>query len=127
MSSPEPVRQAWHLPSTELSVRSLRKSLRGVLDLTLMSTDQLDDLLMAASEAATNAVEHAQRPTEAFFDVLVEVDDGQVTITVRDHGRWRDGPATPHRGRGLQMMAVLADTTITALPDGTTVTLRIHA
>ena len=84
----------------------------------------VDDLLLAASEAATNAVEHAQDPTEEFFDVLLEVADREVTITVRDHGRWRDGPATPHRGRGLQMMAALADTTVTPRPHGTTVTLR---
>lgn len=117
-------RQEWRLPSTELSVRSLRRGLRVFLDDTGLAPDDLNDLLLAACEAATNAIEHAQRPSEPFFDVLFEVEDGQVTIVVSDHGTWRDGPTGPFRGRGLQMMSALADTTVTSLPHGTTVTMR---
>src|SRR5215212_1589465 len=120
------VRQQWHLPSTELSVRSLRHGLRAVLDDSGVAADDLNDLLLAACEAATNAIEHAQEPSQPFFDVLVEGHDGDVTIVVHDHGRWRDGPVGPYRGRGLQMMRALADTTITSRPQGTTVTMR-HA
>jgi anti-sigma regulatory factor (Ser/Thr protein kinase) len=121
-----PSRQEWRLPSTELSVRSMRRGLRAFLDATGLTDDELHDLLLAACEAATNAVEHAQHPTEPFFDVVFEVDEGQVTIIVRDHGQWRHGPTGPHRGRGrgLAMMRVLAGTTIDTHADGTTVTLR---
>lgn len=118
------VRQEWRLPSTELSVRSLRHGLRVFLDDTGLAPDDLFDLLLAACEAATNAIEHAQQPSEPFVDVLFEVEDGQVTIVVRDHGRWRDGPTGPHRGHGLPMMSALADTTVTSLPHGTMVTMR---
>jgi anti-sigma regulatory factor (Ser/Thr protein kinase) len=117
------VRQAWRLPSTERSVHGLRQDLRVVLDDTGLSPDDLYDLLVAACEAATNAIEHAQQPSEPFVDVLFDVTDDQVTIVVRDHGRWRHGPSGPHRGRGLQMMRTLAETTITSDPQGTTVTL----
>jgi anti-sigma regulatory factor (Ser/Thr protein kinase) len=117
------VRQEWRLPTTELSVRWLRQGLRVVLDDTGLSPDDLYDLLVAACEAATNAIEHAQQPSEPFVDVRFEVNDGQVTIVVRDHGRWRHGPSGPYRGRGLQMMSALVDTTITSDLDGTTVTL----
>lgn len=118
------LRKEWRLPSTERSVCSLRHGLRSFLDGTGLSPDELHDLLLAACEAATNAIEHAQHPSEPYVDVLFEVEDGQVTIVVRDHGQWRDGPTGPHRGRGLMMMAALADTTVTALPQGTTVTIR---
>jgi anti-sigma regulatory factor (Ser/Thr protein kinase) len=121
------LRQEWRLPSTGPSVRSLRHGLRAFLDDTGLPPDELHDLLLAACEAATNAIEHAQQPTEPFFDVLFEVEDGQVTIVVRDHGQWRDGPTGQYRGRGIQMMSALVDTTITSLPQGTTVTMRHSA
>jgi anti-sigma regulatory factor (Ser/Thr protein kinase) len=114
----------WHLPATSVSVPSLRRGLRSVLDDTGLPDDALYDLLLAACEAATNAIEHAQEPTEPFIDVRFEVAEGQVTIIVQDHGRWRDGPATPLRGRGLAMMRALADTTVDAHARGTTVTMR---
>jgi anti-sigma regulatory factor (Ser/Thr protein kinase) len=116
--------QAWRLPSNELSVRAMRHRLRAVLDASGLPDDELHDLFLAACEAASNAVEHAQNPTVPFVDVVVDVSDGQVTIVIRDHGRWRDGPKSPHRGRGLTMMTLLADTNVSAEPHGTTVTLR---
>jgi anti-sigma regulatory factor (Ser/Thr protein kinase) len=119
-----PPHPGWHLPATSVSVPSLRRGLRSVLDETGLPDDQLYDLLLAACEAATNAIEHAQKSTEPFIDVHFEVGDGQVTIVVRDHGQWRDGPGTPLRGRGLAMMRALADTTVDADPEGTTVTMR---
>ena len=121
---PAAVRQEWRLSCTELSIRSLRQGLRVTLDGYGLAPDTVHDLLLAASEATTNAIEHAQQPSEPFVDVVLEVDDGRVTIVVRDHGQWRDGPSGPHRGRGLQMMAALADTTVTTVPQGTTVTMR---
>ncbi len=75
-------------------------------------------------EAVTNAIEHAQSPTHPFVDVAVEVDDDRVTVVVRDHGQWREGPVGPHRGRGLAMMRALAETTVLANRHGTTVVIR---
>jgi anti-sigma regulatory factor (Ser/Thr protein kinase) len=116
--------QDWRLPSTELSVRVLRRALRPLLADSGLSDDAGHDLLLATCEAAANAVEHAQRPSEPCVDVRYETADGRVTITVRDHGRWREGPSGEHRGRGLGMMHALADVTLTARPQGTTVVLR---
>ena len=64
----------------------MRRGLRVFLDDTGLGPDELYDLMLAACEAATNAIEHAQQPTEPYFDVLFEVDAGRVTIVVRDHG-----------------------------------------
>jgi anti-sigma regulatory factor (Ser/Thr protein kinase) len=104
----------------------MRRRLRAFLDDAGLSEDQLEDLVLAACEAATNAVEHARHPTEPFFDVCTEIADDEVTIVVRDHGQWRAPTSSPFRGHGLAMMRVLADTTVAARVDGTTVTIRHH-
>jgi anti-sigma regulatory factor (Ser/Thr protein kinase) len=114
----------WRLPSSELSLRSLRRDLRAILDGSGLPADERDDLLLAVSEAASNAIEHAVEPSETFFDVLSDVRDGEVTVTVRDYGQWEHAPTGPHRGRGLAMMGRLADTTIFPRSSGTTVTMR---
>lgn len=89
-----------------------------------MSGDERYDLLLVACEAASNAVEHPREPSQPFVDVLSEIGDADVTIVVRDHGHWRDGAPDLHRGRGLAMMWILAETTVTPGPQGTTVTIR---
>ncbi|WP_083606093.1 ATP-binding protein [Geodermatophilus obscurus] len=89
-----------------------------------LSEDERYDLLLAACEAISDAIEHARNPTEPFFEVLAEIGDAQVTITVCDHGRWRDAFAGTDRGRGLRVMWLLTDTTVAAGRDGTTVTIR---
>jgi anti-sigma regulatory factor (Ser/Thr protein kinase) len=114
----------WRVPSNELSVRAMRSRLRGVLDDSGFPDDELHDLFLAACEAASNAVEHAQDTTDPFVEVAVVLGPEQVTVVIRDHGRWREGPRSPHRGRGLAMMMMLADTTFSAGSQGTTVTLR---
>ncbi|WP_409332659.1 ATP-binding protein [Trujillonella humicola] len=117
-------RQHWHLPATGRSVTVLRRALDAFLREAQLSDDERDDLLLAACEAASNAIEHPRNPTEPFFEVLAELGDGRVTIVVCDHGQWRDAPAGTHRGRGLRMMWLLADTTVAAGRLGTTVTIR---
>ena len=117
-------RQELRFPSTGSSVRSVRSGLHTFLDGAGMPPDSLQDLMIAACEAATNAIEHAQHPTQPYFDAVFEVVDGFVTIVIQDHGQWRDGPIGPHRGRGLLMMHALTDTTVSTHPHGTIVTIR---
>jgi anti-sigma regulatory factor (Ser/Thr protein kinase) len=114
----------WRFPSALTSVPQMRRGLRGFLYDSALSYDETEDLLLAASEAANNAVEHAQQPTEPFFDVSTEVDDGRVTIVIQDHGGWQQPTSTSDRGRGMAMMKALADTTVTTRLSGTTVTIR---
>jgi anti-sigma regulatory factor (Ser/Thr protein kinase) len=123
-SSPEGRRCQWHLRSVESAIPWMRRGLRAFLVDTGLSDDDLEDLVLAACEAATNAVEHAQHPTEPFFDAFIEIDEEVVTIVIRDHGEWQQPTPDPHRGRGLAMMRVLADTTMSTCADGTTVTIR---
>ncbi|MBJ7452439.1 MAG: ATP-binding protein [Blastococcus sp.] len=123
-ASPATGHREWHMPSVPSSVPLLRWALRAFLDDVGRPSDERDDLVLATCEATTNAIEHAQEPREPFFDVTCRVVDGQVVIVVTDHGRWRPPTASAHRGRGLAMMGLLADTTVEPGPHGTTVTLR---
>jgi anti-sigma regulatory factor (Ser/Thr protein kinase) len=116
----------WQFSSVLSSVGVMRRELRNFLDDTVLSDDEIEDLVLAASEAANNAIEHAQDPRDLYFDVSSEYDDGAVTIVISDHGRWREPTSPSDRGRGLAMMRALADTTVTARAHGTTVTIRNH-
>lgn len=117
-------RRGWRLRAIHSSVPTLRRELTDFLRAANLPDDDRNDLLLAACEAASNAVEHAQDPSEPFVDVLSEIDDARVTIVVLDHGHWRDAAPGEHRGRGLAMMWILAETTIVPGPSGTTVTIR---
>ena len=118
-------RQGWRLPATAGSVTALRRGLREFLCGGALSDDERYDLLLAACEATSNAIEHPREPSEPFVDITAGIGDtGVITITVRDHGQWRDAPAGTHRGRGLAMMWMLAATTVAPGPRGTTVTIR---
>jgi anti-sigma regulatory factor (Ser/Thr protein kinase) len=130
ISSHEPPwwqRGQWRWPSVPTSIRAMRLELRSLLDMTDLPKDELDDLVLAASEAAANAVEHARFSTLLFFDILTEVGENWARIVIQDHGRWRTPTAGGHRGRGLQMMGALADATLTVGSRGTTVVLRNRA
>jgi anti-sigma regulatory factor (Ser/Thr protein kinase) len=125
-SSPDGRRCEWRLRSVQSVIPGMRRELRAFLAASGLPDDEREDLVLAACEAGTNALEHAQQPTQPFFDVLIEVADGLVTIVVRDHGQWQQPTSNPYRRRGLAMMHALAHTTVTTQPYGTTVTLRNH-
>jgi anti-sigma regulatory factor (Ser/Thr protein kinase) len=117
-------RREWRLPTTEHSVTVLRRGLTDFLDGAGLSEDERYDLLLAVCEAASNAIEHARNPAEPFFDVLTQIGEATVTIVVRDFGQWTDEPTGEHRGRGMAMMWMLAESTVVTGPHGTTVTIR---
>jgi anti-sigma regulatory factor (Ser/Thr protein kinase) len=119
-----PSRRAWRLPRHKTPLHSLRMELRSYLEVSGLPGEELDDLLLATSEAAVNAIEHARSPISSYVDVVVDVDGSDVCITVRDDGRWRDPTPGDGRGRGLLLMSALSTLTVTVDPWGTTVTLK---
>jgi anti-sigma regulatory factor (Ser/Thr protein kinase) len=118
------VRERWRFAATARTIPALRRALRRVLTEAGLDEDHAHDLLLAACEAATNAIEHAQDPTEPFFDVTAEALGGTVTITVRDYGQWRERVPSMDRGRGSTLMSAFADITARPGPEGTTVVIR---
>jgi anti-sigma regulatory factor (Ser/Thr protein kinase) len=115
----------WRFSSTAASVRGVRQALRPFLTAAHLPAGDLDDLVLAACEAAANAIEHAQGSTELFFDVRAEIDGGGVLVEIRDYGRWKTGLLVRgERGQGLRMMTMLAAVTVLSGPLGTSVTLR---
>ncbi len=114
----------WRFPAEAPSIPLVRHRLRAVLTDLDVDPDQAYDLLVAACEAATNAVEHAQDPIEPFVDVRVSVTDDLVEIAVRDYGQWRERMASLDRGRGSTLMSAVGEVTATPGPEGTTVVIR---
>src|SRR5437763_592801 len=69
--------------------------------------DEVLDVLLAVSEAFTNAVMHAGRPCSIAVQVDASCSQGLVNIVVRDYGRWPD--RTGGSGFGLPLMQALMD------------------
>ncbi|MGY1682459.1 ATP-binding protein [Geodermatophilus sp. SYSU D01176] len=123
-SAPPAVRRHWRFPSATSSIPALRRRLRALFTEAGLDEDLAYDLVMAACEAATNAVEHAQDPAEPVIDVGVEVVDGRVEVAIRDYGRWRERVPSMDRGRGSMLMSAVGEITATPSPAGTTVVIR---
>jgi anti-sigma regulatory factor (Ser/Thr protein kinase) len=91
------------------SVRAARRFIAERVE--QLGLNSLPDIQLMVSELATNAVLHAGSP----FDVTVErLNDTAVRVEVRDFGqglpRYFNRGANAERGRGLQIIDVLADT-----------------
>jgi PAS domain S-box-containing protein len=104
-------------------------SLRGLLRRWLAQIDASDSdvhaIVMASSEACTNAIEHAGAAADATIAFAAVVRDGEVEITVRDCGHWREHRPPSEQGRGLELIeALMDDVRVQTADDGTTVSLR---
>jgi serine phosphatase RsbU (regulator of sigma subunit)/anti-sigma regulatory factor (Ser/Thr protein kinase) len=101
----------------------LRRTLDRWLKAAGADEEELFDITLSASEAAANAVEHAYGAREAAFTVRCEQEGREITVTVRDAGRWRTA-RPPGGGRGLEIMrAVLDSVKVGSDEEGTVVTM----
>ena len=89
---------------------------------------EIFDVVLAATEAFANAVQHPQAPTSDDVDVEGAITDHTVTISVRDYGTWETEQARKDNGgRGLGMMEELMDgVRVECFADGTKVTMGRH-
>ena len=102
----------------------IRRLLRRWLRHRGADDNDLAEVTIAVSEACANAIEHAYSPTPAWIEVRGRTDGDQLTITVRDGGRWR-APRGHHRGRGIKVMeAAMEKVEFICTEDGTEVTMR---
>jgi anti-anti-sigma factor len=123
----EPV--ALDLPAVPAALPTVRRHLGAWLAGLGMGEQDRVGVMVAVGEAAANAAEHAYRggqPGRMQVTAAVDV-DGQLTVTVRDQGRWRPPDRDPgDRGRGLLIMRQLVDGVVLQGEHGTTVTLSMR-
>ncbi len=107
-NAPVPDELVLELPAEPRVLSETRRTVRRWLRHMGADRDQAAEITLAASEACTNAIEHAYSPAPATFTLLAHADEGEVSITVRDRGRWRP-PRGDHRGRGLAIIKMAMD------------------
>lgn len=102
-----------------------RAALREWLAAVGATSAESSDIVLAASEAAMNVVEHAYEQADAGeFTVEGYLDRDTVVIIVRDLGRWSEVQARG-RGRGLKLMESLMDSVqLSFSAEGTVVVMR---
>jgi anti-sigma regulatory factor (Ser/Thr protein kinase)/putative methionine-R-sulfoxide reductase with GAF domain len=112
------------LPADPSVLTDVRRSMRRWLRHTGLDDQSIADMTLAVSEACANAIEHAYSPAPAEFDVRVSREDGTITASVRDVGRWRPARGQ-NRGRGLAIIGTVMDEVdVDSNGEGTEVVMR---
>jgi serine phosphatase RsbU (regulator of sigma subunit)/anti-sigma regulatory factor (Ser/Thr protein kinase)/PAS domain-containing protein len=105
----------------------LRRAVERVVRCNVADEDAAFSMTLAVAEAINNAAEHAYEGGAGPVRVVVSARAGVVDARISDYGRWA-GRKSEHRGRGLDLMALLAtNVDVCRGPDGTVVTLRYRA
>jgi anti-anti-sigma factor len=125
---PQPLHR--RVPAVPAEVTALRRQVSEWASVAGLPLSLQDDLQLALSEAAANAVEHAYPQGPGEFEYTVSrTADGGLDVRVRDWGQWRPVPAdNGFRGRGLGIIRALAEeATFDHTDVGTTVTFHLAA
>jgi PAS domain S-box-containing protein len=118
-------RLALDMPSEPSALSSLRALLRRWLAQANAADVDIHAIVMACSEACTNAIEHAGAGPDETISFVAVLEDGEVDVTVRDRGHWRDERPPSDQGRGLDLIdALMDDVQLETSPSGTVVRLR---
>ena len=105
----------------------LRRRLDGWLRSVGCTDRDRFDLLLAADEAFSNAVQHATDPRPRKVDVRLLATDSCLSVTLRDHAHWPQLDA-PVQRLGFALMQACTDAARVTLTDaGCRVTLRKRA
>ncbi len=116
------------LPREDTAASEARRAVNGLRHLV---GDATDDVLVAVSEVVSNAVRHSNAAADDRVDFKVLEGGGRVRVEVRDGGTGFSGPSAAaldlerdldrDSGRGLGMVARMADDWGIDTADGTTV------
>jgi anti-sigma regulatory factor (Ser/Thr protein kinase) len=121
---PVPAELQLHLRAEPKALADVRRIVRRWLRERGADADDVNEITLAVGEACANAIEHAYSPGPAWFELDAVESDGEVTITVRDTGRWRR-PRGENRGRGLRIIeAAMGDVELTPTSAGTEIVMR---
>jgi PAS domain S-box-containing protein len=112
------------IPAVPSELASVRRSVARWLSVLELDANEVDDIVLACSEACANAIEHAYGPAGGPIEIELAVDDGVAEMTVRDFGRWRP-TRSPDEGRGLAVIdAAMHDVSFTRGEEGTEIRMR---
>lgn len=88
--------------------------------------ETIDDVVLACTEAASNAIEHAYIGRVGDVHVTAERQNGGLELSVSDDGRWRHPRPDDARGRGLDLVrALVREVEVERSEEGTTVRMRV--
>jgi serine phosphatase RsbU (regulator of sigma subunit)/anti-sigma regulatory factor (Ser/Thr protein kinase)/uncharacterized protein YigA (DUF484 family) len=113
-------------PADAHELATMRAELRAWLERSGLPAETREDVVLACTEAATNAIEHAYIGRRGHVLIEAESEDGTLQVSVVDHGRWRHPRPDDSRGRGLELVrAVIGDIDVERGEGGTTVRMRV--
>ncbi len=129
------IESAFRVPATLRSLTFIRCALALVLDREPWAPEDSGRLLLAASEAVSNAIEHGSPPHDGYVEISLVMRRDGATLIVTDEGTGdaepevdpESAPTSPEslRGRGFPIMRTLADeVTVARVGDGTQVTME---
>ena len=117
-------RRSFPASATELS--ALRADLRMWLERSGMPMGTVDDVVLACTEVASNAIEHAYIGRIGDVHVVAQRQNGVLELSVSDDGRWRHPRPDDARGRGLELVrALVREVDVEQGEGGTTVRMRV--
>jgi anti-sigma regulatory factor (Ser/Thr protein kinase)/GNAT superfamily N-acetyltransferase len=107
---PEALVETFDVPGDAAAISDARRTLRAILERWPVDGERVEDAVLCLSELVTNAHMH----TQGGCSVRVMLDDGVLTLGVRDNGPGEGGSAElPDEvlrvhGRGLQIVGAVA-------------------
>ena len=111
------------MPATPTQLATARHLIRRWVEANDGSDDDCAALAIAVSEACANSIEHAYGLRDETIELRASLMDGEATVTIRDHGQWRESRGE-NRGRGIPIMREFMDeVSVEPSPQGTTVNL----
>jgi serine phosphatase RsbU (regulator of sigma subunit)/anti-sigma regulatory factor (Ser/Thr protein kinase) len=79
---------------------------------------------IAVTEACANAIEHAYGLRDETIELRASLEDGVASVTIRDHGSWKESRGGNRGGRGIPIMREFMDeVSVESTDEGTTVRL----
>jgi anti-sigma regulatory factor (Ser/Thr protein kinase) len=114
------------VPAEPHALVQLRRKLERWLTEAGISGQAAFDAVAAASEATSNAIEHAQEPSEPFVDVQADRAGDVLKVTVRDYGHWRPPRFDSDRNHGLLLIdSLMTRVAINRAAAGTTIAMEL--
>ncbi|MGV9408297.1 ATP-binding protein [Nocardia sp. NPDC003693] len=122
-----PVPLALTVQGVPQEIASVRHQLAVWLRDMSLDPQTVDDIVLAANEAVSNAVEHGYAHSAGTIELRARRTLALVAIEVRDHGCWKTPrpAANSVRGRGLELMrALMTRVELVADHNGTVVVMH---